>query len=73
MFTLPSVSAAGPCDATDPIAQATGEYRQFYDPRYSATQQTAATTNKYRQFYDPRYAASRQIAQTTSEYCAGNP
>ncbi|HET7076835.1 MAG TPA: hypothetical protein VFM49_05230 [Chloroflexia bacterium] len=72
VFALPSVSAAGPCDGTSSIAQATGEYRQVYDPRYAAAQQIAATTEEYRQFYDPRYAASRQIAQTTSEYCAGN-
>ena len=65
-------SLAGPCDSNSRIEQATSEYRQFYDPHYSAAQQIAATTNEYRQFYDPRYSARRQMAQTTSEYCSGN-
>jgi hypothetical protein len=72
VFALPPMSVAGPCDGTSAIAQATGEYRQFYDPRYAAAQQIAATTDEYRQVYDPGYAASRQIAQITSEYCAGD-
>jgi hypothetical protein len=71
-FALHPMSASGPCDGTSSIAQATGEYREIYDPRYAAAQQIAAATNEYRQVYDPRYAASRQIAQITSEYCAGD-
>jgi hypothetical protein len=72
LFAVHPMSATGPCDGTNAIAQATSEYRPFYDPRYAAAQQMTATTNEYRQFYDPRYGASRQIAQTTSEYCAGS-
>jgi len=72
VFAFHPMSPAGPCDSTSRIEQATSEYRQFYDPRYSAAQQIAATTNEYRQFYDPRFSTAGRIGQTTSEYCAGN-
>ena len=72
VFTLPPISSTGPCDGAGPIAQATGEYRQFYDPRYAAAQQIAATTSEYRQVYDARYAATVPIGQATNEYCAGD-